>query len=177
MLRVVKDIDEKTAEVKKEKQFYYEDSFNVGGYKVPYHKAGAKVFFDVGFPKEMTDSEIGKMTRLAKLMVADSNMLGYRTKFGIRAYTSEHLIKIVGLSPRRGRQFIDKMMRLGIMQLSLRKYGDIQCIEYYINPAYFFAGKRISFNLYLLFRERLDPILTPYAKEAFWKMANERVRK
>lgn len=177
MLRVIQDTDDKTGELKKEKQFYYEDSFNVDGYKVPTHKSGAKMFFDVSFPKEMTDSEIGKMARLAKLMVADSNMLGYRTKFGIRAYTSVHIIKIVDLSPRRGRQFLDKMMRLGLLQINMRKYSDIDCIEYYINPAYFFAGRRISFNLYLLFRERLDPILTPYAKDAFWKMANEMVKK
>lgn len=177
MLRIVQDIDDKTGDEKRRKQFYYEDSFNVDGYKVPSHKAGAKMFSEVSFPKEMTDAEIGKMARLAKLMVADSNMLGYRTKFGIRAYTSDHIIRIVDLSPRRGRQFLDKMMRLGVMQLNMRKYRDIECLEYYINPAYFFAGRRIGINLYLLFREHLDPILTPYAKDAFWKMASDKVKK
>ena len=176
MIRIVKDVDENEV-VKSEKKFYFEDSFNADGYKVPSHKAGAKMFCEVSFPKEMTDTEIGKVARLAKMMVTDSNMLGYRTKHGIRSYTSEHIIRIVDLSPRRGRQFLDKMMRLGVMQLNIREYRDVRCIDYYINPAYFFAGKRISFNLYLLFREHLDPILTPHAKECFWKLASEMVRK
>lgn len=176
MLRIVKDMDD-NGEPKKEKKFYYEDSFNADGYKVPAHKSSAKMFCEVSFPREMTDSEIGKMARLAKLMIADSNMLGYRAKFGIKAYTSDHIIRIVDLSPRRGRQFLDKMRRLGVMQLTMRQYRDMQCIEYYINPAYFFAGRRIGVNLYLLFREHLDPILTPYAKDAFWKLANEMVKK
>jgi hypothetical protein len=177
LFHIVADIDEKSGDVKTKKQFFYKDAFNSDGYKVPNHKAGAKMFYEVSFPKEMNDSEIGKMARLAKLMIADSNMLGYRTKWGIRAYTSESVIKLVGLSPRRGRQFLDKMKRLGIMQLTMRQYGTVNCIEYYINPAYFFAGGRIGANLYLLFREQLDPILTDYAKESFWKLANEMVKK
>lgn len=177
MLHVVANVDEKSGEVKNQKQFFYKDAFNTDGYKVPNHKAGAKMFYEVPFPDEMTDAEIGKMTRLAKLMIVDSNMLGYRTKWGIRAYTSDRIIKIVNLSPRRGAQFLKKMIRLSVMQINIRKYGDVDCLEYYINPAYFFAGGRIGINLYLIFRESLDPILTPYAKECFWKLANEMVRK
>jgi hypothetical protein len=177
LIRIVEDVDEVSGDVKSKKKYYYKDAFNSDGYKVPPHKLGAKMFLDVQFPKEMTDSDIGKVARLSKLMIADSNMLGYRTKLGIRAYTPERIIKIVDLSPRRGVQFLRKMMRLGVMSLNTRKYKEIQCIEYYINPAYFFVGRRLGLNLYLMFREHLDPILAPYARESFLQMANEMVKK
>jgi len=171
MLQVIRNVNEKTGEVLSQKEKYVPDAINEEGYRVPSHKAGAKLFADVQFPREMTDAEIGKMARLAKLMIADSNMLGYRTKGGIKAYTREQIIEVIGLSDRRGREFIGKMLRLKVMQVCTRKYGDAEQEEFYINPAYFFAGRRISLNLYLLFREALDPILPAWVRYAFWQMA------
>lgn len=171
MLQLIRNMNEYTGEVISQKEKYIPDVLNEEGYKVPPHKAGAKLFSDVQFPPEMTDSEIGKMARLAKLMIADSNMLGYRSKTGIRAYTQDEIIDIIGLSPKRGKEFLQKMFRLGLMQVCIREYGDITQEEYYINPAYFFAGKRISLNLYLLFREYLDPILPEWVRYKFWEMA------
>jgi len=171
MLQVVKNISSE-GELLSEKRKYIEDTLTDEGYKVPSHKLGAKIFADVQFPDEMTDSEIGKMARLAKLMVATSNMLGYRSRIGIKPYTGTQLIEIIGLSSKRGKEFIEKMIQLGIMQSQIRKYGDIESEEFYINPAYFFAGKRISLNLYLLFREHLDQILPEWVRSEFWNAAN-----
>jgi hypothetical protein len=174
LLQVVKNINSDTGEVVSERKNYYEDTLTEDGYKVPVHKAGAKLFADVQFPDAMTDTEIGKVARLAKLMVATSNMLGYRTKAGIMPYTESQLIEIVGLSHKRGREFISKMIALGVMQINRRIYGDIEQDEYYINPAYFFAGRRININLYMLFREHLDVILPPWVRREFQQSARER---
>ena len=173
MLQLVKNINEKTGEIISEKQKYFEDTLTEEGYKVPSHKLGAKIFSDVSFPIEMTDSEIGKMARLSKLMIATSNMLGYRSKAGIRPYTAGKLINILNLSYKRGKAFLEKMVRLGVMQINRRKYYNIEMQEYYINPAYFFAGRRIDLNLYLLFREHLDQILPEWVRLEFWKAAKE----
>ena len=174
MLQLVKNVDTRTGEVISEKKKFIEDVFTDDGYRVPSHKLGAKLFSDISFPKEMNDSEIGKMARLAKLMVATSNMLGYRSRVGIRPYTENQLIDIVRLSVKRGKKFIDKMIRLGVMQKNIRIYGEIESREFYINPAYFFAGKRIDLNLYLLFREHLDLILPKWVSGEFLQAANER---
>jgi hypothetical protein len=173
MLKVIKKkINTETGEVITEEK-EYEAMFNGDGYKVPAHKLGAKLFADIPFPETMTDSEIGKMARLAKLMVSTSNMLGYRAKGGIRPYTQEHIYRIVGLSKKRGKEFIAKMIQLGIVQRNIRKYGDIESVEFYINPAYFFAGRRIGLNLYLLFREHLEQILPKWVRYEFLKAAGE----
>lgn len=174
MLELVKRIDEKTGEVINERQRHIEETLNEEGYKVPTHKLGAKIFADVTFPAEMTDSEIGKMARLAKLMIAEANMLGYRTGRGILPYTEKHIIELIGLSQKRGREFIEKMKRLGVIQWTQRKYGEVERTEYYINPAYFFAGRRININLYLLFREHLDQILPAWVLKEFMSAAKEK---
>ena len=176
MLQVVRTLNEETGEVYSEKEKYVPDTLNEEGYKVPVHKLGAKLFKDVPFPDELTDVELGKVARLSKLMIADSNMLGYRARAGIKAYSREQIIDLVGLSTKRGREFIEKMLQLKVMQAGIRKYGDIEQEEFYINPAYFFAGRRIGLNLYLLFREALDPILPVWVRREFLLSAKEQVK-
>lgn len=176
MLKIVKNINHDTGEIYSDKRTLIEDVLTDDGYKVPSHKLGAKLFADVSYPEDMTDSEIGKMARLAKLMVATANMLGYRTGRGIKPYSETQLIDILKMSRFRGREFIAKMISLGVMQKNTRIVGDVESEEYYINPAYFFAGRRISLNLYLLFREQLDPILPEWVRLEFWRATMEQVK-
>lgn len=171
-IRLVKDIGA-DGEVFSEKEIKMPDRFNDEGYLVPYNKRGSKMFADIPFPERMNDAEIGRTARLAKLMVSTSNMLGYRTGMGIKPYTESQLIDLVKLSPYRGKEYISKMVNVGMMQRTKRIVGDVESEEFYINPAFFFAGKRLSLNLYLLFRENLDTILSQYAKNQFWEAARE----
>ena len=176
MIQLVKGIDEKTGQIVSDKAFRFEDVMNEEGYKVPSHKLGAKLFADVSFPDGITDTEIGKMTRLSKLMIAESNMLGYRTRGGIKPYTRDEIISIAKLAKRQGVTFVTKMQRLGVMQKNIRIVDGKEVHDYYINPAYFFMGKRISLNLYLIFREHLDPIIPEWVKKEFISAANEQVK-
>lgn len=174
-LRIIKDLDA-NGEIFREKEIKIPDTFNDDGYLIPYNKRGSKMFADIPFPDRMNDAEIGKTARLAKLMVSTSNMLGYRTRTGIMPYTEKQLIDIVGLSSYRGKEYISKMINIGMMQRNKRIIGNIESEEFYLNPAYFFAGKRLSLNLYLLFRENLDPILSEWSKKVFQEAAMEQVR-
>lgn len=174
LLRVIRGYREDTGELVMEKKEKVSDLINEAGYKLPWNKASARMFSEVSFPSEMSDAEIGKMARLAKLMIADSNMLGYRTRKGIKPYTEEELVELLGLSPRRGKEFLEKMIRLKVMAVIERHIGELRVREFYINPAYFFSGTRISLNLYLLFRESLDSLLPSWVRVVFWNMAQEK---
>jgi len=45
--------------------------------------------------------------------------------------------------------------------------------QYYINPAYFMpSGKRLSLDLFLLFRNDLKDILPPWVREEFLRQAD-----
>lgn len=173
MLRLVRDISQKTGEVYSEKRQFIEDVFTEEGYRVPPRKAGVKMFNTIPLPKAMTYNEKGRIGDLAKCMISVTNMLGYRSGGNILPYTAQHIINLVELSSKRGKQFLKKMIDLGVMQTNTRKYAGIESTEYYINPIYFFAGKRISFNLYLLFREHLDPILPLWVKKEFLRAVSE----
>lgn len=76
-------------EILKETNEHFTDSMNDDGYRIPSHKMGARMFADVQFPNGMSDSDIGKMARLAKLMIGKTNMLGYRKGRNIQAYTAK----------------------------------------------------------------------------------------
>jgi hypothetical protein len=167
LLRMVQGVDPETGEVLFSKKSYIPAVLNEQGYRLPYNKRGARFMEGISFPEEMTDADLGRMTRLAKLMVADANLVGYRKRGGVHAYTTDELVEIIGLSKRRATDFIEKMLSLQVMQRCVRIYGDQEYEEYYINPAYFFAGQRISLNLYLLFRESLDPLLPKWVIRQF----------
>lgn len=167
-------IEEKTGQIVHMKDRAFPDTLNDEGYLVPIRKRGSKNFMDIPFPDEMTDTEVGKLTRLSKLMILTSNMLGYRARGGIKAYTEAEIIAHVNLSQKRGKEFIGKMLSLHAMATQVRKVGKIEIKEFYINPAYFFAGGRINVNLYLIFREHLDGILPAWVRAQFWQMATEK---
>lgn len=158
-------------EVISDKEKHCSDILNDDGYRFPYNKAGASLFSDVLFPKEMTDAEIGKMTRLSKLMIGKTNMLGYRKNRRIMAYTAQEIANIVGMCDRRGINFVSKMVRLRVIQ-RVNINGDNQ---YYINPAYFMAcGQRLSLDLFLLFRNELLPLLPKWVINSFIMQAQEK---
>lgn len=143
---------------------HFTEAMNEDGYRFPSHKLGARLFDGVDFPDSMSDGDIGKMTRLSKLMVGKTNILGYRKSRVIEGYTANDLCEIVKLSPKRGMAFIRSMIKLRVM----KKIDDF----YYINPAYFMSmGQRLSLELFIHFQEELTPILPTWVVDDFLAQA------
>jgi len=139
------------------------------GYMIPIHKSGITIISESVFPKAMTDSDIGKMTRLAKMMIAKNNMLGYRGKSKILPYTAEEIGDLVGLKKRRSQGFVSKMIGLGIMCREDSKDET----RYFINPAYFMAnGQRLSIDMFIRFQKELIPILPKWVINEFLNQVN-----
>lgn len=176
MIQERRNIDKETGEVISTIQTEIPDTMNEEGYRVPTNKKGAKLFSDVNFPKDVTDSEIGKMTRLSKLMIGSTNMLGYRVRGAIKPYTDSELTEIVGICGWRGKAFIEKMIKEKMMGRFEITIGEQKRIQYYINPVYFFAGKRIGLDLYLMFQEELNLILPEWVQKNFAYAVREKVR-
>jgi len=145
---------------------HFSDSLNNSGYRIPSHKMGARIFSEIKFPDGMTDSDIGKMARLSKVMVGKTNMLGYRKRGKIEAYTAEEIGGLVDLTKSRpARNFVNKMVKLHVM----KKFENV---GYYINPAYFMAnGQRLSLDLFLLFKDDLKNIVPEWAMAEFLRQA------
>lgn len=161
-------------EVVSDRNERFTDTLNDDGYRFPPHKLGARIFADVDFPVDMTDAEIGKMTRLSKLMIGKTNMLGYRKGRAILAYSPQEIAELVSLKERQGRDFVNKMLRLRVVS----KVDVNGTIQYYINPAYFMAsGQRLSLDLFLLFKDDIAPMLPKWVLTSFLMQAREKVIK
>ena len=137
------------------------------GYLFRNQKHGFKQFDDIPFPQALTDAEIGKLTRLAQNIYRDSNLLAYRGNGGIKPHTPESMGKIISLGVRQTERFLLKMIKLGMMAKCRVEVGEKSEIHYYMNPLYYFSGKRINLNLYLLFRQQLDPYIPLWAQKMF----------
>lgn len=108
-------VDTLTGEVVDNVKGLYPEPLNEDGYRFPSHKAGSLLFADVEFPAEMSVADIGRMTILSKVMIAASNMLGYRQSGTIKAYTEDEIIRLAKLRDRQGRAFMANMLRLHLM--------------------------------------------------------------
>ena len=154
-----------------EKTFTYKGRFdNTEGYAFWSGKNFVKCFSDVEYPKELTDSEIGKLARLSKKIYGKTNMLGYRGNNNkSKPYTDENISVILGLQLRQGRKFLNKMIKLGIMTKFISK----ESIEYYFSPVYFFSANRIDMDMYSKCKETLDDVLLDWVKERYRLLQQE----
>lgn len=167
-IKQVRYINTETGEVFGEKNHFFPAAFDEEkGYLFWVRKNSCRSFHDVEFPPEMTDIDIGRMTRLSKKVWSNTNMLGYRGNGGIKPYDIEKIAEVLRLKPRQTRNFISKMIKLGVMAKVKVEVGGKKETHYYLNPIYFFSGNRIPLNLYLIFREQLDAVLPEWVKEKF----------
>ena len=137
------------------------------GYLFWVRKNHARSFHGIPYPKEMSDSDIGKLARLAKHIWSNTNMLAYRGNGGIRPLDIDGIAEVLDLKPRRVRSYIKKMVTLGVMAKSRTKVGDVVEDFFYINPIYFCSSKRIPLHLYLIFKKQLDEVLPTWVIQRF----------
>jgi hypothetical protein len=164
-------INEKTGEVYHVDAQYFSECMTDEGYRFPYHKAGARLFEGVMFPSGMTDAEIGRMCILSKLMIGQTNMLGYRRGKNIMAYTAQEIGELIRVKRTQALRFVNRMCKFRVMQRINTNSGS----QYYLNPAYFMAsGKRLSLDLFLLFRDEITPILPAWVINDFLRQAKEK---
>lgn len=160
--------DKTTGEIRKETRYRFPSAFDdENGYLFWAKEGGAKSFYNVKYPREMTVKEIGYMSMLSKEMWGNTNMLGYRGHGGIIPYEEEEIGGLIGLKSSQTKSFIRKMMKLGMMAKVVILTEGEKHIQFYISPVYFFSSKRVSLNLYLIFREQLDSVIPEWAKARF----------
>lgn len=109
---------------------------------------------------ENDPTDIGRMMLIIRY-IDSSNMIIYKdkhTRNGAPA-NKEYLFKMTGLKPDRARKFVKKMADKGI----IKEWKCDSVSKYYINPIYTMADRGITLDVYKLFKEEIDPILTPKA--------------
>ncbi len=134
-------------------------------------KAHTRSFCAVHYPREVSMIDRGRLATLAKYIWSKTNMLGYKGHGGIRPYTVNQIAKLIETDVNQAERFLGRMAKFSIIKPIKVPFGEMVETQYYINPLYFFAGNRLSLNLYLIFREELDAHIPDYIKEEFAKGA------
>lgn len=161
-------IDDTTGQIIKNNLFTFPAAFDdEKGYLFWTRKAFAKSFLDKPFPKEMTKLDIAHITMLSKHLWSNTNMLGYRGHGGVKPYDIDDISKAIDLKPRQTYNFIKKMIAIGMIAKVDVTIEQTKETHYYINPLYYFSNNRLSLNLYLIFRNQLDPHLPEWVKNKF----------
>lgn len=131
--------------------FYY---MNSSGYGVPSKKRGARIFWGIDFPEEMSDGDIGKMTKLSKHLI-HGNVIG-EWRGGRRPWTIENIADVLGMERRGALAFMARMRNVGMVE----KVGK----TYVVNPAYFLrSNTRISKALMMMFEDTIHSIMPDWA--------------
>ncbi len=168
MLKETKYIDTDTGEIYASKQQYVGMQFDEEkGYLFWNRKSHNKLFHDVDFPEVLNITDIGRLTLLSKHIWRDSNLLAWRGNGGIKAHNIKTISKIVQLKERQTRTFIKRLIVLQILARVEIEVGNKKTNHYYINPIYYCSSKRISLNLYLIFKDSLDKIIPDWVKGKF----------
>ena len=162
-------IDEQTGEVTTQasNRVVYIDSER--GYLFFLNKNKIVSFEGFDLPDDLSNIETGMMYRLAKKTHHATNLISYESHNRIKPATISTMCKYLDLSERRGKIFVNKMIKKRIIGRINVRIGDDTVTQYYINPIYFMNGKWLNANLYFLFQEDLDRVLPEYAKEFFQK--------
>lgn len=173
LLRIT-PIDDETGEQGESKYQKYTEKWDESkGYKIPYNKLGCKIFTCLDYPRGLTDSDIGKFHRLQKHCMRETHLIGYRSNGMIRAMTPQEMYKKIGISERRGREWLVNMIKFGMIAKNTVKWKNIERVEYYTNPAYGFNGLWLSASLFVMFQESLKQVLAPWEVNKFLRLAME----
>jgi len=121
-------------------------------------------FTGIDFPESMTFEELGFMTKLAKRLWKTTNLLAKKTDNGIVPMGIEQIAEETGMTHKKVKRIVDKMVKLGVMAKVVVTVGDKTECHYYVNPVYVNPDEKISMNLYLLFREQMDPFIPDHEK-------------
>lgn len=139
-------------------------------------KKGYRVFTRTAFQKRFTakdrdimdvlesDADIGKMHRLTR-HIDNENMIMYSNNEKKEAIPAnkELMLKIIGGSEKRAREFLRKTINLGIIhELKIPNDGKPD-FRYFVSPVYTMTSAGLTLHLYRLFREQLFRYLRPQA--------------
>ena len=129
------------------------------GYLLRVNRNNLTILDSIGLPTTLTDGDVAKMYRLSLTLHKQGNLLCYRSGNSLKAMNDARVAKHLGISERKASEFLNRMIQNNIIARVIIVKGNSRERQYYINPIYFFVGKWLNVNLYLLFKNDLKRIL------------------
>lgn len=173
MLKETRLVNEKTGEYFESKYKKFE-IFNNDGYLLWAKKAGRKQFHDVKLTDVVGKGEDFRRAHiLAELIYKDTNTIMIRENTRkVRIADVYDISTLIGLNIRRTKEFLNRMVEKHVLAKRIDKVGELTSEKYLFNPLFFMCSKRLSADLYFLFKESLDNYLPAYVVEEFHRIGN-----
>lgn len=175
MIEQVKyDIDTDTGQVYNYKKIRFTNFNPDKGYLFRSKNQFVKSFADVRLSEYVTDrQEFARCHYLAEYIYKDTNMIAIRVNSKeIRPADVEDISKIIGLSIKKTKEFLNKMRKLHVIAEREDKIGNLVSTKYYFNPLFFSSSKYLSADLYFLFQDMLDLYIPGWARQKFHELGN-----
>ena len=137
------------------------------GYLLRVNRNNLTILDSIGLPTTLTDGDVAKMYRLSLTLHKQGNLLCYRSGNSLKAMNDAKIAKYLGISERKASEFLNRMIQNNIIARVIIVKGNSRERQYYINPIYFFVGKWLNVNLYLLFKNDLKRILPEWVIAEF----------
>lgn len=175
IIEIKSQIIEETGELVKEQKRLFTSQFDEEkGYLFWNRKNHSKIYNDIEFPECFSYADQGRLQKLSRHIYSNTNMLGYRGNGGVKPYSKYKIGELIDLKRSALSEFMKKCISYEIIKEVKIETNNIIEIQYYINPVYYFSGKRIPLSLYLIFRNSLDKYLKEWVKREFNRVENER---
>ncbi len=126
-----------------------------------------RVFTGVKLPPEVKAKDAYRLYLLIDKLENGTNRLVYRSDHSNKAMKIGHIAACCGITYASASRFVTRMIRAGVMAKGKITVGDSQVISYYFNPLYYIRGKWLTYQLYTLFQDQLDPVLPEWVKRKF----------
>jgi len=156
------------------KDFKYTIFDNEKGYLFKnrsYYFKGFKV--DNRLSDKVSDfADIGRLHVLAENTYADTNMIAYYKNKKYYPAGIKEISEMIRLCERNTKDFVKRMIDLGIMAKAIVNSNEQIDIQYYLNPLYFLSSKYLNPGLYMLFRKQLDEHLPQWVINKFNECIN-----
>ena len=112
-------------------------------------------------------ADYANMHLLGENLYKDTSMIAVKRNRKVYPAEIKEMSQIIGLNERYTKEFVQRMMELGVIaKLVINTKETIQ-VQYHANPLYFTSSKYISSALYMMFRKQLDEHLPAWAIQRF----------
>lgn len=127
------------------------------GYLLFHNRTTVKWYPSIEWPPSLSNKDLGHLHRLSACLTKENILMG---KDG--PLWAEGMGEVIGLSRSNIYPFVRKLVSLGMLKKTAKGY--------FMNPMYLFAGKYLTPDLYLLFRQELDPYIPEWVKKEIGAM-------
>ena len=137
------------------------------GYRMMARTKAVRMFPKIGYPPELSRTDMGHLLFLTQYMWANTGVLGEIKRRSFVPFDDDALLRCLGFAiGRKSRAWLRKMVQLSMLRSVDVNLPDKKERQWYMNPLYF-CPMFITRQAYLIWRDQIAKYLPEYVKRMF----------